>query len=111
MCRKLRTRTGNGQRDPARDQSRTNDRRHAFTVTGLQADVDVSGVNTLPLGVGNRYDQGWLPSTTKNTHARSNGFIKGDSVVMRHRKAEKSNRLRAIGQSRTISGWPNGLWV
>jgi hypothetical protein len=53
-----RTRTGNAQRDPARDQHDTDDGRNMLAVTGLNPELRISNLNALRLGVGDWNDQG-----------------------------------------------------
>jgi hypothetical protein len=53
-----RPRTSDAQRNPAPDQHETDEWRNPLTVTGLNAEVGTSDLNTLRLGVRDRHDQG-----------------------------------------------------
>jgi hypothetical protein len=64
-------RTGNGQRDSARDQHRTNESRYAFTVTGLHADVYFPDFSNCAVSHSAQYS----PAKKTNLY---NGWHKGD---------------------------------
>jgi len=70
-------RAGNGQRDSAHDQHRTDDGRFASTVTGLNVDVNFPGFYPKCVsleGIGTTRHA--MPSTTRSRFATSRIFIK-----------------------------------